>query len=200
MRLAELRPKFHTSDFEETDDYAAATGIYFECPGCVNTPFRHRIWAPFQDRYDGGGPAWCASGSGYQDLTFSDSPKGTRSIRVLSGCCSHFNVTSGAIDFYGDSGHTKPRETPMTKSTETQAADEATPSTEPTGPDLTGYTVTPYLRFDDMEGASILHQRWDNQHSGDGREPQVWLPVPGTQANRGEKGDTGARGRRGPSG
>jgi hypothetical protein len=39
--------------------------------------------------------------------------------------------------------------------------------------DLSGYTITPYLRMNGGE----LEQRWDN-HSGDDRPAQVWVPVP----------------------
>lgn len=69
--------------------------------------------------------------------------------------------------------------------------------------DLTGYTITPYLRFDEVDGASILHQRWDNPHSNDGRPPQLWVAVPGTGSGAGARGPKGAKGdpgERGPRG
>ena len=43
--------------------------------------------------------------------------------------------------------------------------------------DLSGYTITPYLRLN----AGELEQRWDN-HSGDERPAQVWVAVPDSSA------------------
>ena len=175
MQLTTLNPKFRDRDGEDTDDFNAAVAIEFDCPGCAHTKYTHRIWAPFQGRYDGPGPKWTASGSGYHDLTFSDAPTGTRSIRYLSGCKSHFNVTSGAIDFYGDSGHTQwskkmnetAQETTGSDAAETQPA--AAALLDPTvGPP--GYAKTMDLKFIDGK----LNQKWVDGH---GVQDSMWIPV-----------------------
>jgi hypothetical protein len=186
VRILDLHPQFRAADGHPTDDFAQAIAIQFDCPGCAGTKRSHPIWAPFQGRYNGPGPAWSASGSGYQDLTFSDSPQGTRSIRVLSGCRSHFNVTGGAIDFYGDSGHTNPRETPMTDETtaaagETDAAEGETKPAQAETPvheeAPLGFLRTTYLKF--VNG--VLHQEWHNPFTNDA-PAKVLVPVAGTSS------------------
>ena len=192
MKLTELRPQFRQGepDWGDTNEHAKAIAIEFDCPGCVGKPWSHRIWAPFLGRYpmDPAKTAqWTASGSGYHDLTFSDVPGHSRSIRVLSGCRSHFNVTSGAIDFYGDSGHTnyRPQEIPVTE--ETNAAPtsaQPAPQTAPAKPSDTapvvqetpvGYVKTHILEF--VNG--LLHQVHEAPHQG--QEPaKVLVPVPGS--------------------
>lgn len=92
-----------------TDDLAQAHSVEFDCPGCAGKAWSHRIWAPFLDKepkYPG--PSWRQTGSSIDDFTFVDAPDGhSRSIRMLVGCKSHFNITNGQIDFYGDSEHEK---------------------------------------------------------------------------------------------
>lgn len=174
MLLTTLNPKFRDREGDDTDDYNAAIAIEFDCPGCAHTKHSHRIWAPFLGRYDGPGPAWSASGSGYNDLTFSDVPGHSRSIRYLSGCKSHFNVTSGAIDFYGDSGHTqwsqKMNETAKTDETAGAEADTQTAAAvDPTqGPP--GFAKSLDLKFIDGK----LHQKWTDGH---GVADPLWIPV-----------------------
>lgn len=186
MKLTDLNPKFRGGFGEVTDDFALAIGIHFDCPGCAGTRYSHPIWAPFQGRYTGPGPKWAAGGTGYQDLTFSDSAQGSRSIRVLGGCCSHFNVTGGEIDFYADSGHNNPRERPMTDETqatepETQAEVTTAPA-PPAAPPPTvdsapmGFVRTAFLSF--VNG--VLHQEWHNPFVGGDHPPKVLVPVPGT--------------------
>ena len=169
MLLTTLNPKFRDKEGDDTDDYNAAIAIEFDCPGCAGTKWSHRIWAPFQGRYDGPGPKWTASGSGYNDLTFSDAPTGSRSIRMLSGCKSHFNVTGGAIDFYGDSGHTtwSPSMTKTAKTESPAAAEETTAAPDPTA----GFVRTNELKIVDGE----LLQKWDAFHIG---ADSKWLGVP----------------------
>ena len=187
MKLVDLNPKFRGGFGEETDDYDKAIGIHFDCPGCAGTQNGHPIWAPFQGRYTGPGPKWAASGTGYQDLTFSDSPQGSRSIRCLGGCRSHFNVTGGAIDFYGDSGHTTPRERPMTdetsvpQATEPETAAEVTTAPPASPPPVAeaaplGFVRTAFLSF--VNG--VLHQEWHNPFVGGEHPAKVLVPVAGT--------------------
>lgn len=193
MRLTELHPQFLGEDTSNPTDFINAVAIEFDCPGCAGTSRSHRIFAPFQGKWAGGGPKWAASGTGYTDLTFSDTREGSRSIRMLSRCKSHFNVTQGAIDFYGDSGHTQPQERPMTDpipgvaatnttteqgaSAATQAAkSQETPSGAVVAPESPmGYIKTHTLEF--VNG--ILHQLHVAGHTG--QEPaKVLVPVAGT--------------------
>lgn len=169
MQLTTLNPKFRDKEGADTDDFAAAIAIEFDCPGCAGTKHSHRIWAPFEGRYDGPGPKWTATGSGYNDLTFNDTDKGSRSIRYLSGCKSHFNVTGGAIDFYGDSGHTtwSPSMTKTAKTESPAAAEETTAAADPTA----GFVRTNELKIVDGE----LIQKWEPFHIGDDAK---WLAVP----------------------
>lgn len=88
-----------------TEDFAQAHSMEIDCPGCSGKPWTHRIWVPFkgkEPKYPG--PSWRTAG-GLEDLSLVDDPEGSRSIRMLGGCKSHFNITAGAIDFYGDSEH-----------------------------------------------------------------------------------------------
>lgn len=180
MRLAELKPEFHDEHGSPTKDFSQACGVTFDCPGCVSTLYSHRIWAPFQGIVVGQlrvkfRVAWAASGTGVDDLTFSDSPQGSRSIRVLSGCKSHFNVTNGAIEFYGDSGHTNPRTETMSEPDTPTDQPPAEPTAEqiaeaPATP-LVGFVKTLHLRFK----GGRLQQRWD--HGAGDQEPQ-WADVP----------------------
>lgn len=189
MKLTELRPQFRQGEPEwgNTDEYSKAIAIEFDCPGCVGKPWSHRIWAPFLGRYpmDPAKTAqWTASGSGYQDLTFSDAPGHSRSIRCIGGCQSHFNVTAGAIDFYGDSGHThyRPQEVPVTEPTDAAAptSTQPAPQTETVKPvprvnaPPTGYVKTHFFEWID----GILHQVHDAPHSNTD-PPKVLVPVPG---------------------
>lgn len=174
MKLTTLNPMFRDKEGEDTDDYNAAIAIEFDCPGCAHTKHSHRIWAPFQGRYEGPGPKWTATGTGYNDLTFHDTDKGTRSIRYLSGCKSHFNVTGGAIDFYGDSGHTnwskKMNETTQeTAGTDAAAETQPAAAVDPTvGPP--GFAKSMDLKFIDGK----LHQKWTDGH---GVADSLWIPV-----------------------
>src|SRR5262249_32075622 len=161
----------------------------FDCPGCAGKPWSHRIWAPFLGRYpmDPARTAqWTASGTGYSDLTFSDAPGHSRSIRCLGGCRSHFNVTSGAIDFYGDSGHAtyQPQETPVTDTQAAPTSAQSVPQSEPAKPSDTlpvaaqsplGYVRTHVLEF--VNG--ILHQVHEAPHEN-AEVPKVLVPVPGS--------------------
>ena len=183
MRLTDLEPQFKDHEYKNTAHFSEALGIEFDCPGCVGTPHTHRIWAPFQGRspyrYR---PAWAASGTDYIDLTFSDSavPDGSRSIRYLAGCHTHFNLTNGAIDFYGDSGHLNPRSTPMNE-TNGQTAAEVTPAKEEVAVATVsplGYIKTHALQF--ING--ILHQL--HEAGAPGTTPaKVWVPVAGVEAS-----------------
>lgn len=100
MRLtdlnAELRKIRHPKDQALT--VPEAYGLHFRCP-CG----QHDIWAPFQHACKSE-PAWCATGTTLEDLSFVDSPRGSRSVRCNTPCKAHFNITSGAIEFYDDSG------------------------------------------------------------------------------------------------
>lgn len=199
MKLTELRPQFRQGEPEwgDTDDYARAIAIEFDCPGCVGKPWSHRIWTPFLGRYPMNPEKtaqWTASGTGYNDLTFSDAPGHSRSIRCFGGCRSHFNVTSGAIDFYGDSGHNHyhPQEISVTEQQPSAApqaqasptSPQPAPQSAPSKPSDTatvvqetplGYVKTHILEF--VNG--ILHQVHEAPHEG--QEPaKVLVPVPGT--------------------
>lgn len=97
MRLTELKPKWWP---ETATNINEALGIEFDCPGCVGTERAHRIWANFAR----GKKGWTEQGDSFENLTFVDAPTGSRSVRVLGHPChSHFNLTGGAIDHYGDS-------------------------------------------------------------------------------------------------
>jgi hypothetical protein len=100
MKLTDLKAELRHPNWDGTAPVtvAQAWGVHFTCP-CG----KHEIWAPFQHA-TASSPAWAASGEGLHDLTFSDSPRGSRSIRCNGPCKAHFNITNGAIDFYGDSG------------------------------------------------------------------------------------------------
>jgi hypothetical protein len=178
MRLSTLHPELRRGppNWGSTEDFGEATSIEFDCPGCVRTPHHHRIWAPFLGRYQTNGAAWTPTGTSIDTLSFVDVPGHSRSIRVMFGCCSHFNVTNGAIDFYSDSGHTKPRDPPMT---------EQAPAPEPLAPLAKfvtaveapiGYVKTLFLHF--LDG--VLHQRHDDGH---GVAPSVWVPVSSTTSD-----------------
>lgn len=100
MRLTELNAKWYP---ETATSMAEALGVVFDCPGCKGTERAHRLHMPFASK-NAHGTAWTEQGSSLEDLTFVDAARGTRSLRVLGHPChSHFNVTSGAIDHYGDS-------------------------------------------------------------------------------------------------
>lgn len=181
MRLRELHPELRRGPpiWGSTEVFAEATSIEFDCPGCAGTPWHHRIWAPFLGKYQTNGPAWTATGDSIDTLSFVDAPSHSRSIRVTSGCCSHFNLTAGAIDFYADSGHTKPREKPVSETTEPQA--ETTEVRVPAAPAIAdtppgGYLKTMFLHFID----GVLHQRHDAPHSGQ-VPTEVWVPVSGQE-------------------
>lgn len=188
MKLTELRPQFRQGppEWGDVEDYAKAIAIEFDCPGCAGKPWRHRIFAPFLGRGWDLGPAWSASGSGYDDLTFSDAPGHSRSIRVTGGCKSHFNVTSGGIDFYGDSGHTayQPEERSVTEDaqTATKAAETETKTADPQTDAGTGETTherapaghTPTNGFRFIGGR--LHQLFE----GPPGKPPAMVAVPGT--------------------
>jgi hypothetical protein len=188
VRLRDLHPELRRGPpvWGSTAVFAEASSIEFDCPGCVGTPWHHRIWAPFLGKYETNGAAWSAVGESIDTLSFVDVPNHSRSIRVTSGCCAHFNVTAGAIDFYGDSGHTKPREKPVSETTEPQAetTDPAgeTPAVHvPTPPAIAdtapvGYLKSMFLHFFD----GVLHQRHDAPHSGQ-VPTEVWVPVSGQE-------------------
>lgn len=110
MRLSDLSATLAHPD-NANPTLAQAWGIKFKCPGCVGTPHEHEIWAPFVGRSSGA--AWTPTGTSLEDLSFIDAPQGSRSIRVTEypgSCRSHFNIVNGGIEFYGDSGHTAPRQ------------------------------------------------------------------------------------------
>ena len=100
MRLTELKPAFKP---DGATDVAGADALVFDCPGCVGTERAHRLWMPFAQKHPTG-TAWTVTGESFENLSFIDAPRGTRSLRVLGHPChSHFNVTQGAIEHYGDS-------------------------------------------------------------------------------------------------
>lgn len=188
MKLRELAPVLQCYRFNKkltVHTLAEADAIEFDCPGCVGTCWHHRIWAPFLNREATqrlGGSRWWVEGSTLDDFTFIDRPDGhTRSIRMLWGCKSHFNITGGAIDFYGDSGHHQPQETPMSE--KTTAPTPSTPPGEKTPPAgiptvehaPPGFTRTGIFAW--LNG--VLHQRHESPHTGD-ETPAVMVPVPGS--------------------
>ena len=79
---------------EDGEPYA----VDFLCPcGCGNTCYTPLVTKD-RPRKNGGGPKW----------DFSYGPKGnitlSPSIRWLSGCKAHFNITDGEVKIHGDSG------------------------------------------------------------------------------------------------
>jgi hypothetical protein len=97
VKLTDLNPAWWPAT---ATTLAEAQAVEFDCPGCVGTERAHRIWANFAR----GKKGWTEQGTDFADLTFVDAPTGSRSVRVLgSPCHSHFNLTNGAIDHYGDS-------------------------------------------------------------------------------------------------
>lgn len=199
MRLTDLHAQLFSMDADyikhPTDDFSHAHSIEFDCPGCAGKPHSHRIWAPFmgkEPKYPG--PSWRASGTGIGDLTFSDDPAGSRSIRMLSRCLSHFNVTNGAIDFYGDSGHATyqpekrmtdtPETTGPSAETDARSQTEATPKVPAEHPIAesppSGFSTTHALKY--LNGT--LHQLFANGHPG-AELSHVWVPVPGTSIQAG---------------
>lgn len=102
MRVRDLEPELR--DGKRNGDPALtvpeAWGLHMTCP-CG----QHKLWLPFQSHTpEGDHPAWCAQGTTLDDITFVDSPRGTRSVRCFHDCKCHFNIVSGAIEFYHDSG------------------------------------------------------------------------------------------------
>src|SRR5882762_8913458 len=99
-----LTPDLHAEFTPEgATTVAEANGVSFDCPGCLGTERHHRLHMPFASKCPTG-TAWTEQGTSLEDLTFVDAPRGTRSLRVLGyPCHSHFNITGGAIGFYGDS-------------------------------------------------------------------------------------------------
>lgn len=192
MRLVELEPYFHKLSAEgylipvaHLDEHTAA--LDFVCPGCVGRLWAHRIFAPRAGVWTGGGAVWTYTGTSFEDLSFIDSPTGSRSVRVRGGCGSHFNIVNGEIEFHGDSQHASyqpadrfdlvhtpaPPEIPSTgESTMT----EDTPKTDTVCMDVApdGYVRTAVLEF--VNG--ILHQMHCAPYEGP--QPQkVFVPVPG---------------------
>jgi hypothetical protein len=101
MKLTDLNAELRHPDRKPGDKTLTvpeAWGVNFTCP-CR----KHDIWAPFQ-HHTPSGTAWCATGTTLEDLSFIDSPRGSRSIRCNGECKAHFNITHGVLDFYGDSG------------------------------------------------------------------------------------------------
>jgi hypothetical protein len=97
VRLTELKPEYKPAGATCVSE---AKGIQFDCPGCVGTERSHRIFANFARGQRG----WTEQGTSFENLTFIDAPTGSRSVRMLGvPCHSHFNITNGEIDFYGDS-------------------------------------------------------------------------------------------------
>lgn len=100
MKLTELKPAWWPASAQAMPE---ATAVEFDCPGCQGTERAHRLHMPFASK-NAHGTAWTEQGTGFEDLTFVDAPRGTRSLRVLGHPChSHFNVTGGTIEFYSDS-------------------------------------------------------------------------------------------------
>jgi hypothetical protein len=100
MKLTELNPTWWP---KSATSMADAMGVSFDCPGCVGSERAHRVTMPFASK-NPTGTAWTEQGTGFENLTFVDAPRGSRSLRVLGHPChSHFNVTNGEIDHYGDS-------------------------------------------------------------------------------------------------
>jgi len=99
VRLTTLNPEYKPAGATSVPE---AMGLQFDCPGCVGTERTHRIWTPFAR--SNGGKGWAEQGTTFENLTFVDAPTGSRSVRVTGyPCHSHFNITNGEIDFYGDS-------------------------------------------------------------------------------------------------
>lgn len=102
MKLTDLNPVWWPSHAKPSS-MAEAFGVTFDCPGCKGTERAHRLTMPFASK-NSTGAAWTEQGTDFDNLTFVDAPRGSRSLRVLGfPCRSHFNVTNGAIDHYGDS-------------------------------------------------------------------------------------------------
>lgn len=100
MRLTELEPEFTP---EGATTVAAADTLWLDCPGCKGTERDHRLRMPFAQKHPSG-CAWTVQGTDFSNLSFVDDARGSRSLRVLGyPCHSHFNITNGEIDFYGDS-------------------------------------------------------------------------------------------------
>lgn len=183
MKLAELHPQFRQGppDWGDTDEYAKAIVVEFDCPGCIGKPWSHRIFAPFLNRGWGEGPSWSASGSGYHDLTFSDHGSHTRSIRCNGGCRSHFNVTGGAIDFYGDSGHNtyNPPLEERSVTDDTQAAPKAADPTTPAALTEVEVSATRPAGSAPMNVFRYINGHLHQLFEGAGGPPKA-VPVPGT--------------------
>jgi hypothetical protein len=77
MRLATLHPELRRGPphWGNTEDFAQATSIEFDCPGCAGTPHHHRIWAPFLGRYETTGASWTPTGDSIDTLSFVDAPR-----------------------------------------------------------------------------------------------------------------------------
>jgi hypothetical protein len=100
MNLTELEPEFMPEGATTVDQ---ADTLWFNCPGCVGTERAHRLRMPFAQKHPTG-TAWTVQGSDFTNLSFVDDPRGSRSLRVMGyPCHSHFNITSGQIEFHGDS-------------------------------------------------------------------------------------------------
>lgn len=103
--LASLNPRLYDSHWATTTSFEHALGVQFDCPGCKLAGGKnHRIAMNIKGRGDDARLWWNPGNStGLADLTFVDDGPHTRSLRVMGHPChSHFNITMGVIDFYGD--------------------------------------------------------------------------------------------------
>jgi hypothetical protein len=97
MRLTDLKPQFKTKFGGEVATLEEADAIEFDCPLCHKNGTEHRVWAGFQQKFAERQPAWHVTGTGFGDLSFIDTPRGSRSIRYLAGCKVHLFITNGDV-------------------------------------------------------------------------------------------------------
>lgn len=190
MRLADLEPYFHKMSaegylipVEHLDERIVA--VDFVCPGCIGKLWAHRVFAPRAGAWPHGGSVWTYTGTSFEDLSFVDSPTGSRSVRVRGGCGSHFNVVQGAIEFYDDSQHASyhpadrfnlenaPAEPDHHQPGENAVTEQSSDTYADVVPD--GYVRTGVLKYEN----GILYQLHCAPYEGP--QPQkVFVSVPGT--------------------
>lgn len=107
MRLRELDAHFMkivdaTSQIM-VDTLAEAHGIRFLCPKCfdanegeVGTHYVCCWFVGVDPERDPKPGRWAAAGNDLEDLTFIASPGHTPSVKLLTGCCWHGYIQSGA--------------------------------------------------------------------------------------------------------
>lgn len=104
MKLVDLNPQFITKTLETVDNFSAADGINYDCPQCRRDGKEHRVTRiMFAHRLPETIQAWTCQGDSFENLTFIDAPRGSRSVRHMGACHGHYNIHQGEIEFYGDS-------------------------------------------------------------------------------------------------